>query len=77
MKVELRFNDKTVLAFNNVGKDGAKMTEGYMASVSLEDGSKDMAAIVEFYARKPARRRDEEARDVIGKVVAAAKDGSA
>lgn len=76
-KVEVRFNDKTVLAFHGVGKDGAKMTEGLIANVSLEDGSKETAAIVDFYGDAPGRRRDEKGPDITGKVVAAAKDGSA
>jgi hypothetical protein len=75
-KVEIHLNDKTVLAFHGVAKGGAKITEGYQASIVLEDGSKDTAAIVEFYGSEPQRRRDEKRPDLAGKIVAAAKDGS-
>ena len=77
MTEKVLLNDKTILAFHGVGKGGAKMTEGYMAAVSLEDGSKDTAALVDFYGAEPARRRDEKGPDVTGRAVAAAKDGSA
>src|SRR5262249_41377210 len=47
-KIDVKITDKTRVAYNGVGPDGARPTEGYYAQVRLEEGSKDKAAQVMF-----------------------------
>jgi RNA polymerase sigma factor (sigma-70 family) len=76
-RIDLTFNNKTVLVFSNVAKGGASLAEGLHAQVVLEDPTGTVAAIVSL---KGAAREDvgrgEERRDadIAGKVVAVGKD---
>jgi RNA polymerase sigma factor (sigma-70 family) len=54
---EIKFNDKTEIVFHGVGPGGAKPTEGQLAQVWLEEGSKDTAARVLFGAAVGGDRR--------------------
>jgi RNA polymerase sigma factor (sigma-70 family) len=66
-KQAIPFDDKTVLVFSNVGKDEAKITAGYTASVWLgEDGK--TATKVQFTGTGEPGRRDEKRPDTMGKV---------
>jgi RNA polymerase sigma factor (sigma-70 family) len=67
-------DDKTVLIFSNVGKDGAKITEGQQAMVWYADDGKT-AGKVHFVGTAEERRRDEKRPDVVGKVRKVAPDG--
>lgn len=44
--IEVKLSPKTHLSFQNVGPDGAPLTEGYVAQVTLVEGSTDMASSV-------------------------------
>jgi RNA polymerase sigma factor (sigma-70 family) len=66
-KESIPFNDKTVLVFSNVEKDGAKLTAGYTASVWYADDGKT-AAKVQFIGSGEPGRRDEKRPDTLGKV---------
>ncbi len=44
--IEVKLSPKTHLSFQNVGPDGALLTEGYVAQVTLVEGSTDMASSV-------------------------------
>jgi RNA polymerase sigma factor (sigma-70 family) len=44
--VEVKLSPKTRLVFNGVGPEGATLSEGLGATVILEDGSKDTAAVI-------------------------------
>jgi hypothetical protein len=44
--VDIRISAKTRLVFNGVGPEGAVLSEGLAATVTLEDGSKDAAALI-------------------------------
>jgi RNA polymerase sigma factor (sigma-70 family) len=69
-KMEIKLGDKSAVVYQNVGPDGAKMTEGYMARIWLENGSKDRAAKISFAA--PLQER---ASQITGKVIGVGKDG--
>jgi hypothetical protein len=66
-KLVIKITDKTAIAYNGVAENGAKLTEGYHARVQLENGSKDVAAVVTFAATDSGRRGP----DMAGKVVEA------
>src|SRR5262249_40435736 len=72
--------DKTVLAFDNVGKDKAKITEGQHAQVWFADdvrvAGNRIAGKVQFVGSVVEARRDDPQPNLIGKVVRAA-DGKA
>src|SRR5262249_34783092 len=65
-KVEITITDKTQLLFSNVGPNEARLTEGYVADVWLEEDSKDVAARV--YLR--GHRNTKSAPHRVGQVVA-------
>ena len=67
-KQAIPFDDKTVLAFSNVGKDGAKITDGMHAMVWYADDGKT-AGKVQFMGTAEERRRDEKRADAAGKVM--------
>jgi RNA polymerase sigma factor (sigma-70 family) len=69
-KVEVKIGDKTAVTYSGVGSGAAKLTEGYQAKVLLAEGSKDVAATVQFMGTQNFR-----AGDIAGKVTAVAKDG--
>jgi RNA polymerase sigma factor (sigma-70 family) len=75
--LEVRLTNKTIQTFSFINKGGAKPTEGYLAEVWLERGSKDLAAQVNFIgeAPQPARGVVDKAPDTTGKIVGVAKDG--
>jgi RNA polymerase sigma factor (sigma-70 family) len=56
-RVDIKITDKTRVAYEGVGPDGAKPTEGYAAQVRLVDESKDTAALILFATRGGGRRR--------------------
>jgi RNA polymerase sigma factor (sigma-70 family) len=69
-KQTIPFDDKTVLVFSNVDKDGAKITAGYVGQVwYAEDGK--TAALVQLTGTTEMRSRDEKRPDVMGRVVSA------
>jgi hypothetical protein len=70
-KLEVKIDDKTTVAYHNVGPDGAKMTESYGAHVRLKEGSKEVAESVTFLGSADGTRRGA---DLTGKVTAIAKD---
>ena len=70
VKTEVKFDDKTVLVFSGVTKDGAKITEGYHAQVTLNDGPGSMAGIVHLVGQEGHGRRGEKGPDMAGKIVA-------
>lgn len=53
-KVNVAITERTQVTYNGVGPDGAKLTEGYLAEVWLQDGSTDTA---ENIVLGPADRR--------------------
>lgn len=61
------FDNKTVLVFSNVEKDGARITAGYQASVWYADDGKT-AAKVQFTGSSEPARRDEKRPEMMGKV---------
>jgi hypothetical protein len=61
------FDDKTVLVFSNVSKDGAKVTSGYRGEIWYADDGKT-AGKVHLTGAADERRRDEKRPDVMGKV---------
>jgi len=69
-KTTIKITEKTAITYHNVPENGAKLTEGYHASVRLADGSKDMAAAVRFTGGDTGRRKA----DVVGEVVGSTKD---
>jgi RNA polymerase sigma factor (sigma-70 family) len=69
-KVEIKLSDKSDVVFHHVAANGAKPTEGYGVQVWLADGSKDLAAIVNFHGAENFRGPD-----LAGQVVDVAKDG--
>jgi hypothetical protein len=69
-KTEIKVGDKSAVAYQNVGPDGAKITEGYMVRIWLENGSKDSAAKISFTA--PLQERTSQ---ITGKVTGVGKDG--
>jgi len=69
-RLDVHITDKTEVNYRGVGLNGAKPTEGYQAVVTLEKGSKDVAAKVGFSAIDPAREGV-----FVGRVVTVAKDG--
>jgi RNA polymerase sigma factor (sigma-70 family) len=74
-KVELKFNDKTVIHYSSITRTGDKLTEGYTATVWLEDGPKgNTAGSVHLYG-KAGIERGRRRGDIAGKVIARAKDG--
>jgi RNA polymerase sigma factor (sigma-70 family) len=75
--VDIKFNDKTVVIYSAVAKDGAKLTPDYRASVWLEDGPKgSSAASVHLFGNdQVVEGRDGPPADVSGRVVAVANDG--
>jgi RNA polymerase sigma factor (sigma-70 family) len=80
-QIKIRFTDKTVLTFANVGKDGAKPAENYLANVWLEKNSKDTAAAVVFNGGKEAKPKKgvalkpaDQPREKAGTVVAVSSD---
>jgi hypothetical protein len=75
-RTELKFNDKTVLVYSNVGKGGAKLTEGLEVQVVLEDPTGNTPGVVYLRGTQQTSGRGEERRaaDVAGKVVAVGKD---
>jgi RNA polymerase sigma factor (sigma-70 family) len=74
-KVEIAFNDKTVVLFTAVGRDGAKLTEGYDAAVWLEGGPGGKTAGSVRLSGKGERLRRQA--DLAGEVVAVAEGGKA
>jgi RNA polymerase sigma factor (sigma-70 family) len=56
-RMEIHFTDGTELTFSNVGKDGAKPAEGYLAGVRLENDSRDTAAAVLFNGGKEKKNK--------------------
>ncbi len=70
VKRDIKLGDKTPVAFNNVGPDGAKITEGLQAGVWLEAGAKDQATKVSFTGVVWERWTV-----VTGRVAASSKDG--
>ena len=73
-KQTIPFDDKTVLVFSNVEKDGAKITAGYIGQVWYTDDGKT-AAMVQLSGTVEARSREEKRPDAMGKVLSA--DGKA
>ncbi len=70
-KAVVKLGEKATATYNGVGTNGAKLTEGYIAQVWLQDGSKDVATSVSFNGPEPAGRGG----DVSGVVASIAKDG--
>jgi RNA polymerase sigma factor (sigma-70 family) len=68
-KTEVKFDDKTILLFSGVTKDGAKITEGYHAQVTLNDGPGSIAGVVHLVGQESHGRRGEKGPDVAGKIV--------
>jgi RNA polymerase sigma factor (sigma-70 family) len=79
-RISVAFDDKTVLAFLNVGKDGAKITAGYSARVwyaeDVRVAGNMIAGKVEFIGDAVEAVRGEVEPDIAGKVMRAA-DGKA
>jgi len=74
--VDLKFNDKTLILYSSVAKDGAKLTADYRALVWLEDGPKgSIAGSVHLSGNEQLEGRGGPAPDAVGKVVAVADDG--
>lgn len=76
-RVEIRFDDKTVLLLSAVKKDGAKLAEGQFASVMLLDGSKDVAGSVHVMGGEVGERGERGDRtrpDLAGKIAEVGKD---
>jgi hypothetical protein len=74
-KVEVKIAEKTLVVFGNVGLDGARPTEGFVADVWFEEGSQDTARKIGYRGNAAAERRGDRAADMQGRVVAVAKDG--
>jgi RNA polymerase sigma factor (sigma-70 family) len=73
--IDLKFNDKTVVLFSGVGKNGAKLTEGYEAHVWLEDGPRGTtAALIHLRGKESLPRRGKQP-DAGGTIAAVGKDG--
>jgi|GEM_PF-6627971 len=66
-KHTIPFDNKTVLVFSNIAKDGAKITPGYKAAVWLADDGMT-AAKVQFTGSSEPARRDEKRPEMMGKV---------
>lgn len=73
--IDIKFTDKTVVSFSNVGKDGAKLAEGMFARVWLEEGAKDVAYSVLLAGSESNDERGGKEADIIGRVVSASNDG--
>jgi hypothetical protein len=69
-KLEIKITDKTAITYNSVRENGAKLTEGYLARVTLENGSKDIAAAVNFFGTDAGRQGP----DLMGEVAGSTKD---
>jgi hypothetical protein len=69
-KIDIKLGAKTALSFHNVPLGGAKVAEGLVATVWLEEGSKDTAGSVRFVGTVPERGQL-----VAGRVVGVSKDG--
>jgi RNA polymerase sigma factor (sigma-70 family) len=81
-KIPIRFTKRTALTFSNVGKDGAKVSENYLANVWFAKGSKDTAEAVQFNGGKEVKQKKDaggkltpSGQQSIGMVVALAADG--
>ena len=70
-KAVIKIGDKATATYNGVGTGGAKLTEGYIAQVWLQEGSKDTANALVFNGPESAGRGG----DVSGVVSSVAKDG--
>jgi RNA polymerase sigma factor (sigma-70 family) len=75
--VEVQMTDKTTVIYSNIGKGGAKPTEGYRAEVWLIEGSKSTASKVLFGGgvEKTGRDVPEAKADTAGRIVGVSKDG--
>ncbi len=75
--IDVRLTPKTILTYSFIPKGGTKPAEGYVAVVSLEHGSKDTAARVDFAGDegRPERGAVAKQADAAGKVVGVSKDG--
>jgi RNA polymerase sigma factor (sigma-70 family) len=71
--VVVNLADSTQVTYAGIGPGGARPAEGYFAQVWLADGSKDVAARVEFRGTLSFRRGP----DVVGRVAGVATDGKA
>jgi RNA polymerase sigma factor (sigma-70 family) len=71
-KVTVKIGEKTAVAYNGVGMNGAGPTAGYGAAVRFEEGSKELAAGVVFTGPEAARRGP----DIAGTVTAVHKDNT-
>ncbi len=54
--VDVKLTDKTSVVYEGVGPDGARLTAGYVAEVTLVEGSKDTAAQVVLSPEGAGRR---------------------
>ncbi len=79
-KITVAFDDKTVLAFTNVGPGEAKPAEGQIARIWYDDDARvsgnRIAGNVVFVGSAESARRDEKRPDATGKVVRSAADGT-
>lgn len=76
-KIAIHFTDRTRMAFSNVARDGARVTEGYEVLVWLESDSPDSARSVTFLGTaegKPADCKDQKA-DRSGRIAGVSGDG--
>jgi RNA polymerase sigma factor (sigma-70 family) len=65
-KIVIKITDKTAIVYNDVFENGAKLTEGYLAQVKLENGSKDVAEMVNFSGVETSRRGTDYTAEVVG-----------
>ncbi len=72
-KTDIKIDAKTHITYSNVSLAGEKLTEGYSASVSLVEGSKDTAAAIALMP--PKGEVKERLKSLHGPVVGVAKDG--
>ncbi len=76
-KVDVKIGDRTVLAFQNVRGGAARLAEGLMAAVWLEEDSPDKVRRVHLQGDAATIHRGDPEPDAIGTVAAVSRDGKA
>src|SRR5262249_39800615 len=76
IRTEVQFDARTVLVFSSVASGGAKLSEGYDATVVLVDTARgNIAAIINLTGTAWVRQRGDREPDAAGKVLGVARDG--
>ncbi len=73
--IDIKFTDKTLVSFSNIGKDGAKLAAGMFARVWLDEGAKDVAYAINLVGSESNEERGGKDADIVGRVVSASNDG--